>query len=102
MVDVLLILFYFYLREAYNIFFFLREKKFPTLYFMSNVLKYTYFLFQQLQKFVNKTFDICLASIKPQQNDWLTKSKRFPFGEFIFLLNTDWRRNNLNINQSFL
>ena len=69
---------------------------------MSNVLEYTYLLFQQRQKFVNKTFDICLASIQPQQNDWLTKSKRFPFGEFIFLLNTDWRRNNLNINQSFL
>ena len=69
---------------------------------MSNVLEYTYLVFQQRQKFVNKKFDICLALIKPQQNDWLTKSKRFPFGEFIFLLNTDWRRNNLNINQSFL
>ena len=56
---------------------------------MSNVLEYTYLVFQQRQKFVNKKFDICLALIKPQQNDWLTKSKRFPFGEFIFLLNTD-------------
>ena len=56
---------------------------------MSNVLEYTYLVFQQRQKFVNKKFDICLALIKPQQNDWLTKYKRFPFGEFIFLLNTD-------------
>ena len=27
-------------------------------------------------------------------NDWLIKTNGFLIGEFIFVLNTDWRRNN--------
>ena len=48
----------------------------------------------QLEKFVNKAFDICLTLIKLSQNDWLIKTNSSPIGEFIFILNTDWRGNN--------
>ena len=54
---------------------------------------YTYLLFQ-LGKFLNKVFDVCLTSIKYSQNDWLIKTNSSPIGEFIFILNTDWQRNN--------
>ena len=49
--------------------------------------------FSSVKKFVSEVFDICLASIKLQQNDWLIKANRFSIGEFKFILNTDWRRN---------
>ena len=37
---------------------------------------------------------MCLASIKLSQNVWLVKTNSSPIGEFIFILNIDWRRNN--------
>ena len=50
--------------------------------------------FRSVEKFLNKVFDICLASIKQSQNDWLIKTNSSPIGEFTFILNTDWQRNN--------
>ena len=31
---------------------------------------------------------------KQLQNDWLIENNSFPIGEFIFIFNTDWQRNN--------
>ena len=60
--------------------------------------------FSFVEKFVNKVFDICLASIKESQNGWSIKNISSPIGKFIFILNTVWRigEETMHVNQSFL